>query len=116
MQRALDDVHARFPDFAPDCLFLDALIWPEMANAYPQITIVDGDARSVSIAAASIIAKTSRDALMRDLDSELPQYTFGKHKGYGTGAHRAVLTTLGPSSLHRLSFKPVQKALQERQR
>ncbi len=114
MQRALDDTLQRFPDFKADCLFLDALIWPEQLSNYPQITIVDGDARSVTIAAASIIAKTTRDQMMRELDTELPQYQFGAHKGYGTGAHRAALKTLGPSSLHRLSYKPVQALLKDR--
>jgi ribonuclease HII len=109
MQRALNDIHQRFPKFKPDCLFLDALIWPEKAGELPQITMVDGDARSVTIAAASIIAKTTRDQLMRELDEELPQYQFGTHKGYGTGSHIAMLKTLGPSSLHRLSYRPVQK-------
>ena len=109
MQRALNDVRQRFPKFKPDCLFLDALIWPEKANELPQISLVDGDARSVTIAAASIIAKTTRDQLMRELDEELPQYQFGAHKGYGTGSHIATLKMLGPSSLHRLSYKPVQK-------
>jgi ribonuclease HII len=115
MQRSLDDAAQRFPDFKADCLFLDALIWPEKAGDYPQISIVDGDARSVTIAAASIIAKTARDSLMRELDSELPQYEFGKHKGYHSSAHVAVLETLGPSSLHRRSYKPVQKIIQGRQ-
>jgi ribonuclease HII len=111
MQRALTDVQLRFPTFKPDCLFLDALIWPEKAGEYPQITIVDGDARSLTIAAASIIAKTTRDQLMRDLDAELPQYRFGTHKGYGTGGHAAAIKTFGVSPLHRLSFAPVRKAM-----
>src|SRR5690554_4879190 len=68
MQRALLDTCQRFPHFRPDCLFLDAMIWPEKAAEIPQITIVDGDARSLTIAAASIIAKTWRDQVMRDLD------------------------------------------------
>lgn len=115
MQRCLDDAAQRYPDFKADCLFLDALVWPEKVNEYPQISIVDGDARSFTIAAASIIAKTTRDALMRELDSELPQYEFGKHKGYHSSSHVAVLKTIGPSSLHRRSYKPVQKVIQDRQ-
>jgi ribonuclease HII len=89
----------------------NALIWPEKAGEYPQITIVDGDARSLTIAAASIIAKTTRDQLMRELDTELPHYAFGTHKGYGTGGHAAAIKTFGVSPLHRLSFAPVRKAM-----
>lgn len=111
MQRALTDAQTRFADFVPDCLFLDALIWPEKAAEYPQVTIVDGDARSLTIAAASIIAKTWRDEAMRDLDTELPQYAFGVHKGYGTATHRAALRTFGASPLHRASFAPIRKLL-----
>ena len=111
MQRALTDAQTRFPDFVPDCLFLDALIWPEKAAEYPQVTIVDGDARSLTIAAASIIAKTWRDEAMRDLDTELPQYAFGVHKGYGTATHRAALRTFGASPLPRASFAPIRKLL-----
>ncbi|MBZ0299982.1 MAG: ribonuclease HII [Anaerolineae bacterium] len=109
MQRALTDAQERFPDFKPDCLFLDALIWPEMAAQIPQITIVDGDARSLTIAAASIVAKTWRDQFMRELDAELPHYSFGTHKGYGTGSHTAALKTYGISPLHRLTYAPVQR-------
>lgn len=111
MQRALEDTNRRFPDFKPDCLFLDALIWPEKIAEIPQVTIVDGDARSVTIAAASIVAKTWRDRFMRDLDSELPQYHFADHKGYGTSSHTANLKTFGPSPFHRLTYAPVRKAM-----
>ncbi|MAS35733.1 MAG: ribonuclease HII [Anaerolineaceae bacterium] len=110
MGRALDDAISRFPNFQPDCLFLDAMIWPEKAAELPQITIVDGDARSLTIAAASIIAKVWRDQHMRDLDTELPQYRFGTHKGYGTGTHTWAIKTFGATPLHRMSYAPVQKA------
>lgn len=112
MERALNDAIERYPGFKPDCLFLDALIWPEMLARFPQVTIVDGDARSLSIAAASIIAKTWRDAYMVDLDKELPQYEFSHHKGYGTAQHQSILKTLGPSPLHRMSFEPIRKLSQ----
>ncbi|HLV37263.1 MAG TPA: ribonuclease HII [Spirillospora sp.] len=115
MQRALLDTCQRFPHFRPDCLFLDAMIWPEKAAEIPQITIVDGDARSLTIAAASIIAKTWRDQVMRDLDNELPHYSFSAHKGYGTGSHSAALRTFGPSPFHRLSYAPVLKMLAEKE-
>jgi ribonuclease HII len=71
----------------------------------PQTTIIKGDAHCLSIACASIIAKTERDALMRELDSQYPGYGLGRHKGYGTQVHRSALKRLGPSSIHRQSFK-----------
>jgi ribonuclease HII len=71
----------------------------------PQTAIIKGDAHCLSIACASIIAKTERDALMRELDSQFPGYGLGRHKGYGTQAHRSALKRLGPSSIHRQSFK-----------
>jgi len=71
----------------------------------PQTTIIKGDVRCLSIACASILAKTERDALMRELDSQYPGYGLGKHKGYGTQSHRSALKRLGPSPIHRRSFK-----------
>jgi ribonuclease HII len=71
----------------------------------PQTAIIKGDAHCLSIACASIIAKTERDALMRELDSQFPGYGLGRHKGYGTRAHWSALKRLGPSSIHRQSFK-----------
>ena len=113
MQRALDDTLQRYPGFKADCLFLDALIWPEKVEEIPQVSIVDGDARSITIAAASIIAKTWRDKIMVELDSELPHYNFAAHKGYGTGSHRAALKTYGTSPLHRTSYAPIRKIIDE---
>jgi ribonuclease HII len=69
--------------------------------------VVDGDTLSCAIACASILAKTHRDGLMRELDQELPGYGFGAHKGYGTPAHRLALRALGASPAHRLSYAPV---------
>ena len=74
-------------------------------------TVVRGDATVPAIGAASILAKTHRDALMRALDRVHPGYGFARHKGYGTAAHLAALQRLGPSSEHRLSFAPVRAAL-----
>lgn len=74
-------------------------------------TIVKGDARCLSIAAASIIAKVTRDAIMTALARELPVYGFERHKGYGTPEHQAALQRHGVSAHHRRSFKPVQLAL-----
>ena len=69
-----------------------------------QTSIVKGDAHCLSIACASILAKVERDALMRELDLRHPGYGLGKHKGYGTQAHRSALRRLGLSSVHRRSF------------
>jgi len=70
----------------------------------PQISLPKGDARCLSIAAASVLAKTTRDALMRELDGQYPGYGLGQNKGYGTQAHRFALKRLGYSSIHRKSF------------
>jgi ribonuclease HII len=86
----------------PQHLLVDFLDLPEIPC--PQTSLVKGDARSLSIAAASILAKTGRDALMRQLDLVYPGYGFAEHKGYGTLAHRLTLLELGPSPVHRLSF------------
>jgi ribonuclease HII len=74
-------------------------------------TLVKGDALCLSIAAASIIAKVTRDRLMVELSQSWPQYGFERHKGYGTPEHRTALTRHGATPLHRRSFRPVQLAL-----
>ena len=71
--------------------------------------IVKGDAQSLSIAAASIIAKVTRDRLMVELDAQFPQYGFAQHKGYGTAAHLAAIRRHGPSHHHRKTFRPVSE-------
>jgi len=71
----------------------------------PQTSLVGGEARSLSIAAASVLAKTERDALMCALDGQYPDYGFSKHKGYGTPAHRLALRRLGRSAIHRVTFQ-----------
>jgi ribonuclease HII len=71
-------------------------------------TIIGGDAKSLSIAAASIIAKVTRDRLMRQLDRQYPDYLFAAHKGYGTTAHAAALARFGPCPAHRKSFAPIR--------
>jgi ribonuclease HII len=91
----------------PEQLLVDARHIPGVD--IPQMSIIKGDARSYSIAAASIIAKVTRDALMRDLDGHYPQYGFGKHKGYGTPAHLQALDRYGPSPVHRRSFLVVRQ-------
>ncbi len=77
----------------------------------PVTTIVKGDALSISIAAASIVAKVTRDRMMEELDADYPGYGFAQHKGYGTPQHRSAIARLGPTPAHRRSFKPVREAL-----
>ena len=91
---------------AAELLLVDGnLAIPSWAGA--QRTIVGGDGRSSSIAAASIVAKVERDRIMHDYDRELPGYDFASHVGYGTRAHRDAIARLGPSSIHRRSFRGV---------
>lgn len=87
----------------PDYLLTDfRLELPQLEIS--QTSLVKGDMRCLSIAAASVLAKTARDALMRSLDGAYPGYGFGKHKGYGTLAHRSALRRLGRCPIHRKSF------------
>lgn len=109
-QNALADAHARAPQLVPECFLLDHFGW----NAHPdieKIRITRGDQESLTIAAASILAKTARDAYMRALDDVYPLYAFGTHKGYGTPAHRLALHLHGVTPEHRRSFKPVRAFL-----
>lgn len=76
-----------------------------------QETLIDGDARCLSIAAASIIAKVTRDRLISHCDRDYPQYGFSRHKGYGTPEHQEALKLHGPTPLHRRSFAPVRNLL-----
>lgn len=96
--------------YEPDCLLMDSLVWPEMKHI-PQISIVKGDSLSLSIAAASVLAKVWRDEHMQRLDEQYPQYGFGKHKGYGTAAHMTALKQHGPCPLHRMTFAPIRELL-----
>lgn len=107
MERALNCITP-----LPDHLLLDALILPRIS--IPQKAIIKGDCRSHSIAAASILAKVTRDRLMRELHERYPQYNFQKHKGYGTKEHLELLRRHGPCDAHRKSFQPVAGMLQER--
>lgn len=91
----------------PEHLLVDARTIPGVSTA--QTALVGGDARSYSIAAASILAKSTRDALMRDLDALYPQYGFARHMGYGTPQHLAALASHGPCPAHRRSFAPVRQ-------
>lgn len=101
MRRALGRL-ALMPQF----LLLDAFPLPEVD--IPQNPIVHGDALCLSIAAASVVAKVTRDRMMARHDSTYPGYGFARHKGYGTGEHRRNLERLGPCPIHRYSFAPVR--------
>lgn len=97
MREAISKLHVR-----PDILLNDAVTIPEVDIL--QVPIIKGDAKSVSIAAASIIAKVTRDRLMVQYDEILPGYGFAQHKGYGSQEHIAAIRRLGPSPIHRQSF------------
>ena len=97
MRMAIEDLGIR-----PDILLNDAVTIPQVDIM--QVPIIKGDAKSVSIAAASIIAKVTRDRLMVEYDKVLPGYDFASNKGYGTKAHIAGLKELGPTPIHRKSF------------
>jgi len=86
----------------PDYLLVDGKNRIDIRT--PQETIIRGDARSISVAAASIIAKVSRDRIMEIYHRQFPQYNFLKNKGYGTGEHREAIRRCGPCKIHRLSF------------
>lgn len=90
-----------------DFLLVDGLPVPDLPR--PSRSIVEGDAKSLLIAAASVLAKVTRDRLMVELDSRYPQYGFAKHKGYGTPDHLAALDRHGPCPAHRKSFAPVKQ-------
>jgi ribonuclease HII len=90
----------------PDYLLVDYLKLPNIP--IPQISLVKGDMRSLSIAAASVLAKTTRDSHLVNLDEQYPDYGFGSHKGYGTASHFEAIRRLGPSPLHRMSFAPLR--------
>ncbi len=89
----------------PNLLLIDGN--SEIETAIPQKTIIDGDALSHSIAAASIIAKVTRDRLMVEFARQFPEYGFEKHKGYGTRAHQEALKRHGVLEIHRKSYRPV---------
>ena len=86
----------------PQLLLNDAVTIPEVI--IPQVPIIKGDAKSVSIAAASIVAKVTRDRLMEEYDRVLPGYGFASNKGYGSAEHIAALKELGPTPIHRNTF------------
>jgi Ribonuclease HII len=92
-------------DPCPEIVLTDAFAVPGYSK--PQIPIVHGDASSISIAAASILAKVHRDQLMKDLSIRYPAYAFDRHKGYAVAEHREILLRIGPCAEHRLTFRGV---------
>ena len=104
MRRALAEISP-----APDYVLIDAV--PLTGVDMPIRAIIKGDALSLSIAAASIVAKVTRDRLMAQFHAAYPQYNFLSHKGYGTEEHLARLAEYGPSPIHRRTFAPVSAAL-----
>lgn len=97
MRRAFDGLSVK-----PDMALVDGNRDPELG--VPTRTIVKGDANSMSIAAASILAKVTRDRFMLEMDAKYPEYQFAKHKGYGTKLHYEMLTQYGASEIHRMTF------------
>jgi ribonuclease HII len=104
MRRALRKLSVQ-----PEHVLIDGLPVPDFPA--PHTAIVDGDCRSYSIAAASVIAKVTRDRIMVEMDVQHPGYEFSQHKGYATPLHLERLKAHGPSPIHRRSFFPVQEAL-----
>ena len=104
MLRALDNLA-----LPPEFLLIDAVRLPV---SLPQCAIIKGDQRSLSIAAASVLAKTARDAFMVEQDRYYPGYEFRLHKGYGTRLHQLALLAQGPCAIHRRSFAPVHNLIE----
>ena len=104
MQRAIDELV-----YPPNHLLIDYISLHDCAC--PQLSLPKGDCQSLSIAAASVLAKTSRDAFMAAQDAAYPGYGFARHKGYGTAQHRDALQHLGPTPFHRQTFRPVAALL-----
>jgi ribonuclease HII len=102
MLRALETLNIQ-----PQFLLLDYLLLPTLD--LPQAGLVKGDAQSLSIAAASVLAKTARDQLMAEMDKEYAGYGLARHKGYGTLQHQLALKKIGASPIHRFSFAPIRE-------
>lgn len=102
MKRALDDLGTR-----PDFLLIDGKF--TIDSPIDQSAVIKGDSKSISIAAASIIAKVTRDVIMKDLHEQYPVYGFNRHKGYPTKEHKSLILTHGPCPVHRKTFKGVKE-------
>jgi ribonuclease HII len=113
MKRAFDAALAD-TDFTPDCLFLDSILWPEMRHI-PQVSLIGGDGRSLSIASASVLAKVWRDTYMIELDKQHPEYGFAQHMGYPTVQHKAALKKYGSLPEHRQYYSSVHQLSDDNQ-
>ena len=114
MKAALSDLEKQLPKEAGNKLIIlidGNQVIPNLS--LEQQAVVNGDGLVRSIAAASIIAKVTRDRIIMEVDTLYPGYGFAEHKGYGTALHMAALRKLGPSPIHRMSFRPVQLAIPE---
>lgn len=108
MARALANLREQFASVSPDYLLLDSIKWDAVTDyRLDYQALVRGDSLSLSIAAASVLAKVTRDEMMREYDQDYPAYGFAAHKGYGVPHHAAALREYGASPLHRMSFKPL---------
>ena len=105
MQRAVEGLLS-----VPDFILVDGSLLPSWK--YPSLAVIKGDWLSHSIAAASIIAKETRDKLMAIYELDYPGYGFGRHKGYGTKKHLEAINELGPCPIHRKTFEPIKSLLQ----
>ena len=110
MQRAVADLCRRHGRAQPHYVLIDGL--PYGPGPWPYEALVKGDCRSLSIAAASVIAKVTRDRLMVRYEEQFPGYGFASHKGYGSPGHLEALRALGPCDLHRKTFAPVRALLE----
>ncbi|MEK5425581.1 ribonuclease HII [Cytobacillus sp. FSL R7-0680] len=108
MIHAVNSLHTQ-----PDFLLIDAVKLP---TPYPSESIIKGDSKSISIAAASVVAKVERDRLMKDYDKQFPDYGFAKNMGYGTKEHLRAIEEKGISPIHRRSFAPVKDYLIDNRR
>mgnify|MGYP003896441647 CR=1 FL=1 len=104
MQRALEIVML---SVSPDFLLLDSIRWKNLT--LPHTALIKGDSLSLSIAAASVLAKVERDRWMVEYDQHYPDYGFAMHKGYGVAKHHAAIREFGTTPLHRMSFSPMRQ-------
>ena len=111
MKRAVEGCSLRGLGMFPDFLLVDGTFKVPLPQA--QLTLTKGERRSASIAAASIVAKVTRDRIMAEMDERFPQYGFRQHQGYPTKAHREAIRRFGPCPEHRRTFRGVHEFLQE---
>ena len=109
MKKAVDQLPV-----VPDFLLVDGKFKVPLALA--QQPLIKGDSRSATIAAASIVAKVTRDEIMLKYDGQYPLYNFKQHKGYPTAEHRRIIKEIGPCPIHRQSFKPVRECLENKKK